>query len=359
VRRGADCLGGTCTRGPAHRDRCGHGTHVAGTVASKTFGVAPRATILPVRVLHWDRDRKECTGTTVDVAHGIRWATHHGAQVINLSLAPKSGGITITQRVDAAAQDAIDAGIVVVFAAGNQGKAVADNYGGRALIVAATGPRGGLAPYSQHGKGVTIAAPGGYPGSGSDAKCTRAKCIASTWVELKNGNIHREYALLAGTSMAAPHVSGIAALLIAEHPKRSMRSVTHAIYSTARPLIGAGHGKISAAAALGVRPPEPTATRTSRTTHAHEKTRVSAADATRPTASRPAHVPDARAPRQGVALVPHRHRTRIELPRRAALPHTGSALPTGPVGAATAALLAYAVTFVALRRRRPGVRTAT
>jgi subtilisin family serine protease len=249
VLAGADCANhaGQCVPGPAKHDGCGHGTHVAGTVASTNWGVAPQATILPVRVLT-DPDGQhpdECTGSTTDVAAGINWAAHHGARVINLSLAAVKG-VATASPVTKAVQQAVNAGIVVVFAAGNSDRPVADAYGGRALIVAATGPSGGLASYSQHGLGVSVAAPGGDP-KGSTCAADGSDCVVSTW-------LNKEYAALAGTSMSAPHVSGLAALLLSQHPGRSESNVVQMIEATAHPLQGAGNGRIDAAAALGVTP---------------------------------------------------------------------------------------------------------
>ena len=248
VLTGADCVGGAChAPTSSSRDQCGHGTHVSGTVAGREWGVAPKATILPVRVLTYDKISGECTGTTADVAAGIRWATGHGAEIINLSLAPEDAD---TQQnhgvVTQAVQDAVDRGLVVVFAAGNNDRPVDDRYGGRALIVGATAPNGRLASYSQRGQGVTVAGPGGDPRS-ADCAADGSDCIISAW---KAGG----YAALAGTSMAAPHVSGVAALLLGQNHSRSSADVVNRITATARALSGAGSGRIDAASALGVNP---------------------------------------------------------------------------------------------------------
>jgi subtilisin family serine protease len=248
VLTGADCTSGTCrTTTSSSRDACGHGTHVAGTVAGKEWGIAPKSTILPVRVLTYDKSSGECTGSTADVAAGINWATTNGAQIINLSLAPEDAD---TQQnhgvVTLAVKHAVNQGVVVVFAAGNNDRPVGDNYGGQALIVAATGPKGGMASYSQHGRGVTVAAPGGDPRS-NDCASDGSDCIVSAW---KNDS----YAALAGTSMAAPHVSGLAALLLGQNRSRTASTVVQRITGTAHALSGAGSGRIDAAAALGVNP---------------------------------------------------------------------------------------------------------
>ena len=252
VLAGADCIGGTCTDGPAATDQCDHGTHVAGTVASSSFGVAPKATVLPVRVLAYDPSSGECVGKPDDVAAGIRWAIRHGARVLNLSLGPDVPGLSSSSAIPAAVQEAAEAGVVVVFSAGNASLPVTDSYGGSAMIVAATGRDGQLASYSQRGSGVDVAAPGGDPETPD--VCTQEDCVTS----LFPGN---RYSVAAGTSMAAPHVSGIAALLVAQDPDRSRESVFDRILSTARPLSQAGRGLVDARAALGATaspPPPPT-----------------------------------------------------------------------------------------------------
>src|SRR5688572_22628431 len=127
VLAGADCLGGTCKAGAAPTDQCDHGTHVAGTVASSSFGVAPKATVLPVRVLAYDTSSGECVGKPDDVAAGIRWAIRNGAQVLNLSLGPDVPGLSSSSAIPAAVDEAAEAGVVVVFSAGNASLPVADS----------------------------------------------------------------------------------------------------------------------------------------------------------------------------------------------------------------------------------------
>ncbi|MCU1601665.1 MAG: peptidase and in kexin sedolisin, partial [Frankiales bacterium] len=229
---GADCRSGTCRAGLT-RENCGseHGTHVAGTVGASNVGVAPKVTILPVQVLSSD-SKGECTGTPAAVAAGIRYAIAHGAKVLNLSLGPDNPGST-NSMIPNAVRAAAAAGAVVVFSAGNTGSDIAQDYQGNALIVAATGPSGGLATYSQRGSDVDLAAPGGQPDSHDN--CEIESCVLS----LYPGN---QLAVAAGTSMAAPHVSGLAALLFAQSPGRSRSTVIARIESTARPLADAGYG---------------------------------------------------------------------------------------------------------------------
>lgn len=249
---GADCAGGTCTRSNAPPDKCeAHGTHVAGTVASATYGVAPQARILPIRVLKWQDG--ECSGNSGDLARAVRYATAQGARIVNISAGaavPLSGR---DPALDSAVADAAGKGVLVVFAAGNQNLPVADSYGNNALIIAATRRDGRLASYSQYGQGIDLAAPGG---DATGDTCTVSGCVVSTW---SNGTEH-QYAALAGTSMAAPHVSGVAALLFAQGG-RTRENVVARLRETARPLANAGDGLIDAAAALGASAaPPPAAT---------------------------------------------------------------------------------------------------
>jgi subtilisin family serine protease len=340
---GADCVGhhGTCTQ-PVHHDDCGHGTHVAGTVASTNWGVAPGAKILPVRVLS-DPDGQhpdECTGSTDDVAAGIRWADSHGARVINLSLAAVKGIGATKSPVTIAVQQAVSHGRVVVFAAGNSDRPVADSYGGHALIVAATGPSGGLASYSQHGAGVSVAAPGGDP-RGSTCAGDGSDCVVSTWL----GN---QYAALAGTSMAAPHVSGLAALLFAQRPSRSEQNVVDTIESTAHPLAGAGSGRIDAASALGV---TTTGTPTHKpATHSPAPAHSTAAQA-RAGSKKPATVSPAprRSARPHASVSPQSQPLRVLEPT----PQSSSKdLPLLPPVAAAVLLVGLSAGLFGVRRRR-------
>jgi subtilisin family serine protease len=247
VLAGADCRSGTCKPGMT-AENCGahHGTHVAGTVAASNLGVAPSATVLPVQVLTSDA-QGECTGTPAGVAAGIRYAVSAGAKVLNLSLGPDNPGSN-NPIIPTAVHDAAAAGAVVVFSAGNADLPITQSYGADALIVAATGPSGRLATYSQYGSGVSVAAPGGQPNAAD--KCEIANCVLS----LYPGN---QIAVAAGTSMAAPHVSGLAALLFGQNPARSRNSVISRIEGTAHPLSGAGHGLIDVRRALGVTTPTP------------------------------------------------------------------------------------------------------
>jgi subtilisin family serine protease len=243
----ADCAPGSCQDHTYAPDSCVHGTHVAGTVASAGYGVAPQADILAVQGLSGPAGPPNpsavCSGSANAVAAGIDFAVAKGAEVINLSLADQvpllfqAADSTITNAV----ANAHSHGVVVVLAAGNNNAPLSDNYGQNALVVAATGPSGSIASYSNSGPFVTIAAPGGDAAN----TCTATDCVLSTFPS--NG-----LGLLQGTSQAAPHVAGLAALLLAQDPRRGVSNVFSTIESTASPLAGGGSGLIDAKKALAV-----------------------------------------------------------------------------------------------------------
>lgn len=237
---GADCRSGTCVAGPAAPDACGHGTHVAGIIASSHYGVAPASTILPIASLSAGGPTG-CTGSAAAIVAGIDWAAAHGAQIVNLSLGDDSGaGQLGGPGVTAAIGRAAAHGILVVVAAGNDGTTSnAPGYGTAAITVAATGADGRLTDYTDRGAAVQLAAPGG---NGTNGVCTAATCVASTWLD-------HQYALLAGTSMAAPVVAGTAALLLGANHLLTRERLLAALESTGRPLAGTQYGLLDATAA--------------------------------------------------------------------------------------------------------------
>jgi subtilisin family serine protease len=188
------------------QDGEGHGTHVTGIVAANdgngvgVSSVAPAARVMPVRVLGDDG-----SGDASQVAAGIDYAVAHGAQVINLSLGPDVPLAGSDSPFAAAVDRALDRGVIVVAAAGNDALPVCEQPSseGRLLCVGSVDKRGLRSFFSSFGQGLGVTAPGGssVPVSGED--------ILSTW---NDGG----YMELAGTSQAAPHVSGVAALLVSK-----------------------------------------------------------------------------------------------------------------------------------------------
>jgi serine protease len=197
--------------GDAHPDdEHGHGTHVAGTVAQSTHnalgvaGVAPKAAIMPVRVL--DRRGAGRWGT---VAAGIRWAADHGADVINLSL----GGSISSQTIRRAVEHAHRKGVVVVAAAGNTGRPRVGYPAAYPHVLAVGSVRYDetLAFYSAHGKGLDLVAPGGDLRVDQNGDGLPDGVLQNTMV--RGDPSRHDYLVFQGTSMAAPHAAGAAALL--------------------------------------------------------------------------------------------------------------------------------------------------
>lgn len=221
-------------------DRDEHGTHVAGIAAAATgngvgiAGVAREAKIMPVKVL------EEGGGSFIDIANGIRWAADNGADVINLSLGAVQGvQLLVVGGVIVDVQDAIryanSKGVAVIAAAGNDAVPLCNTpaFDFGAMCVVATDKREARAAYSSGGVDpelLTVSAPGGsvLPACGEDVIST---VPAGTGGSATCGydSAYDEYA---GTSMAAPHVAGVAALLTAQG--RSLDNVYRTLLNTSR-----------------------------------------------------------------------------------------------------------------------------
>jgi subtilisin family serine protease len=182
----------------ANPDENGHGTHCSGTIASKTYGVAKAANIKGVKVLN-----SAGSGTYADVVLGIQFVAEEAKKNksgrLNTVMSMSLGGPT-SQAVNDAANAAVDAGVVAIVAAGNNaGDACSLSPAGASKVFAigATDKTDTRASYSNFGKCVKVFAPG------SD--------ITSLW-KGANGATNT----ISGTSMAAPHVAGVAALYMAD-----------------------------------------------------------------------------------------------------------------------------------------------
>ncbi|WP_456318517.1 S8 family peptidase [Priestia megaterium] len=207
-------------------DGNGHGTHVAGIAAAATnnvsgiAGMAPLASILPLRALD-----NTGNGTLTNIANAIIYAADQGAQVINLSLGGSQGSVTLENAINYA----WDKGSTILAAAGNEGTNTLTYpaYYENAIAVASTDSNDQKSSFSNYGTWVEVAAPGSN--------------ILSTY-------IGSNYAYLSGTSMACPHVAGLAALLAAQG--KNNVEIREDMQSTADPILGTGsywtYGRINA-----------------------------------------------------------------------------------------------------------------
>jgi subtilisin family serine protease len=204
-------------------DDAGHGTHVSGIAAAATnnergvAGLGWETTLLPIKVLD-----DTGYGNTEDLADAIRYAADNGADVINMSL----GGEGISCSAEGlwymreAISYAYEQGVVLIAAAGNTGTNT-DIFPANCehvLGVAATSSSGSRATYSTYGDHVSVAAPGSYiysTGWAGEAYCSSGYCYKS------------------GTSMATPHVAGLAALLSAHYPDYTPDQIASAILDNA------------------------------------------------------------------------------------------------------------------------------
>jgi len=243
-------------------DENGHGTHVAGTIAEKTnngiglVGLAFRAKLMPVRVLD-----RHGSGEADDIAHGIHFAVVHGADVINMSF--NFGCGNKVPGIDEELRQAYRAGVVVVASIGNLGSEACVSppaTSPHAIAVGGTTEGGCLGGYSLlPGDGVDVLAPGGgFPVPGCPSVASRS----IYQVTLRGGNPRRfgEPGSYVGTSMAAAHVSGVAAMVLASgvlpaklSPEGRVNRVTRRLRKTARdlglPAQEQGGGLIDAGAA--------------------------------------------------------------------------------------------------------------
>jgi subtilisin family serine protease len=202
---GADMVGD----GRNGQDCNGHGTHVAGTIGGATYGVAKGVRLYAVRVL-------DCSGsgTNSGVIKGIDWV---GANAVQPAVANMSLGGSASTAVDNAVRNAIAAGVTFTVAAGNSSVSACGSSPGRtaeAITVGSTASGDGRSSFSNYGSCLDVFAPG------SD--------ITSAWSSSDSATD-----TISGTSMAAPHVAGAAALYLAGHPSAAPATVRNAIVNNA------------------------------------------------------------------------------------------------------------------------------
>ncbi|WP_327343014.1 S8 family peptidase [Streptomyces europaeiscabiei] len=235
-----------CGTGVPASDSSWHGTHVAGTIAAATnnskgiAGIAYGAKISPVRVLG------KCGGYDSDIIDAITWASGgtvsgvpantNVAKVINMSL---GGGGACTTATQSAITAAVNRGTTVVVAAGNS-NANAANYSpascNNVISVAATNRAGSRSSYSNFGSVVDIAAPGG------ETRTAESGGILSTLNAGTKTPTSESYAYYQGTSMAAPHIAGLAALVKSANSALTPAQIESAIKTNSRALPGTCSG---------------------------------------------------------------------------------------------------------------------
>ncbi|MEX1254779.1 MAG: S8 family serine peptidase [Dehalococcoidia bacterium] len=253
-------------------DDHGHGTHVASGIASNAdngyavAGVAPAAAIMPLKVLGADG-----RGTTANVVESIYYAVDHGANAINMSLGfPGTGGqdasgayCTEVVGLNPALEYANGHGVSVIAASGNSGGAVSCPAAYPTTIaVGASRFDGAISYYANRGAALDVVAPGGddrvdQNGDGFTDGILQNSYCATAQVLAQTGRYDQFCDVLkTGTSMAAPQVSGVAALLLGEQPDLTPDGVRALLVTTATDIGPAGWdsdsgwGRIDAAAAV-------------------------------------------------------------------------------------------------------------
>ncbi|MBC2699092.1 MAG: S8 family serine peptidase [ANME-2 cluster archaeon] len=225
-----------------------HGTHVAGTVAGtgvggKKTGVAPGSNIFGVKVLN-----ESGSGSYSDLIDGVQWSIDNGADIVSLSLGGPNDS-SMTTMIN----NIIDAGVLPVIAAGNDGPGVStikcpgDEF--NATTVGSTDSSDTIAPYSSRGPVTWIGDKYIKPD------------VTAPGVKIKSTSYHGGYYIKSGTSMATPHVSGAAALILQAFPDMTPLEVRQLLEDTAVDLGDAGKdntygsGRIDVLKAISIQPP--------------------------------------------------------------------------------------------------------
>ncbi len=237
---------GECGLGSPASNSSWHGTHVAGTIAALMnngqggTGIAPNVKILPVRVLG------KCGGVTSDIIDGMRWAAGlpvngvptnpNPAKVLNMSLGA-AGPCSPAQQN--AVTDIVSAGKVIVAATGNAGTASVANPANCTGVIAVTAHaiNGDNAHYADVGTQTAISAPGGGCGtlaSGCSDGSATGPMVYSTLNNGQFGPVADSYAFYQGTSMATPHVAGVAALMLSVKPTLTPANIRSFLQSSVR-----------------------------------------------------------------------------------------------------------------------------
>jgi serine protease len=237
---------GECAAGDPASTSSWHGTHVAGTIAAVTnnskgvAGVAYGAKVSPLRVLG------KCGGYDSDIIDAITWASGgtvsgvpantNVAKVINMSL---GGGGACSSATQSAINGAVNRGTSVVVAAGNENTNASSSSPANCsnvITVAATNRAGSRASYSNYGTVVDISAPGG------ETRTSTANGILSTLNSGTKTPSSENYTYYQGTSMATPHVAGLAALMKSANSALTPAQIESAIKTNARALPGTCSG---------------------------------------------------------------------------------------------------------------------